>query len=68
MNEIDRLRQQRMQELRDENQAALEQRQRAEAEYLNDMQPTPARREWQLPEPEPPPRRRGARYTTSAVC
>ena len=50
-----------MREIGEANQAALEEleRQRAEQEYLADMQPAAERREWQLPTPEPPPRRRG---------
>jgi hypothetical protein len=66
MSEIDQVRQQLRQErarqLREENEAALEEleRQRREREYLEELgQPLPERRAWQLPEPEPVPRERG---------
>lgn len=65
MNETDQvrqqLRQQRVRQLREENEAAIEeQRQRErEREFLEEMgQPVPERREWRLPEVEPPPRER----------
>ncbi|WOH60930.1 hypothetical protein [Bradyrhizobium sp. BWC-3-1] len=65
MSEIDQVRQQLRQErarqLREENEAAIEEleRQRREREFLEEMgQPVPERREWQLPEVEPPPRER----------
>jgi hypothetical protein len=64
-NDIDqerqRLRQQRVRQMREENEAAIEQRQRRERErdYLGEMQPPAERREWQLPELEPEPHRRG---------
>jgi len=64
MDEIElerQLRQQRLQEICEANQAAIEARERQarECEYLEEMGQLPERREWKLPEPEPPPRERG---------
>ena len=65
MNDIDQVRQQLRQErarqMREANRAAIEEleQQRREREYLEEMgQLQPERREWKLPEVEPPPRER----------
>lgn len=65
MSEIDQVRQQLRQErarqLREENEAAIAEldRQQREREYLTELgHPLSERREWRLPEAEPPPRER----------
>jgi len=69
MDEIElepQLRQQRLQEICEANQAAIEARERQarECEYLEEMGQLPERREWKLPEPRATAARARARHLT----